>query len=461
MPFFQPLKTLTFTCAATALLTLSTPSIAQTSVQPSPATAESEMSPAVRAIKSLVEQGRFADAFNLGLKNESLSGDPLYDYYFGIAAVDSGRPSLGVVALERVLLTNPDNDLARLELARGYFVLEDYERAKESFTRLLAKQLPPPVRGSIEKYLAAIRDKDPDFHTVIRGYAEFAIGHNSKMNSSGDTLVPVPYTFSQVGVQLSPTKAASTDLSQVAAGINASGPIVSGIKYLVALDGNFRQYASIDGYDQGAVAVTGGVEFTGDRDRYRILSYYGDTYFNDDKLRDVTGVAVDWNRLITNEVMARSSLAYSQLRYDASSDRDSNLVNFGVGLSRFLGGAWRNSLDVDLSYGQERNQSNRSDLSRDIYAVRLTWNFYPAGRWRALVAGGYTNSDYKGSGSGTPSADTYKLDGFWTTELTLQYQLTRGWSVLGEYIRNQNVSDVAVYEYEQNIMLVNMRYEWK
>lgn len=215
MPFFQPLKTLTFTCAATALLTLSTPSIAQTSVQPIPATAESERSPAVRAIKSLVEQGRFADAFNLGLKNESLSGDPLYDYYFGIAAVDSGRPSLGVVALERVLLTNPDNDLARLELARGYFVLEDYERAKESFTRLLAKQLPPPVRGSIEKYLAAIRDKDPDFHTVIRGYAEFAIGHNSKMNSSGDTLVPVPYTFSQVGVQLSPTKAANTDWVRV------------------------------------------------------------------------------------------------------------------------------------------------------------------------------------------------------------------------------------------------------
>jgi len=133
MLFFQPLKKLTTTCAALMVLVASTVSMAQTTVQSIPPAAEPEMSPAVRDMKSLVEQGRFADAFNLGLKNESLSGEPLYDYYFGIAAVDSGRASLGVLALERVLLTNPENDLARLELARGYFVLEDYERAKEEF----------------------------------------------------------------------------------------------------------------------------------------------------------------------------------------------------------------------------------------------------------------------------------------------------------------------------------------
>ena len=420
-----------------------------------------EMSRTVADMKSLVEQGRFADAFNLGLKNDQLSGEPLYDYYFGIAAVDSGRASLGVLALERVLLTNPENDLARLELARGYFVLEDFERAKEEFTLLLGKQLPPPVRGSIEKYLAAIKDKDPEFRNVFRGYAEYTIGHNSNVNSSADTLVPVPYTFAQLGAEPSPTKAASTNLSQLALGINANGPIVPGLKYLVAVDGNFRQHSSIDNYDQGAVAITGGLEFAGDRDRYRLLSYYSDAYFNDNKLRDVKGVAVDWSRPINKELTARSSLAYSLLRYASSTDRDSNLTNFGIGLSRFVGGAWKSSIDVDITLGQERNQSNQPDLSRDIYSLRASWNFYPGGRWQASVVGSYTNSDYKGPEPVAPTADTFKQDEYWTAEFSLQYQLTKGWSVRGEYLRNQNVSNVTAYEYKQDIGLVKMRYEWK
>jgi len=39
--------------------------------------------------------------------------------------------------------------------------------------------------------------------------------------------------------------------------------------------------------------------------------------------------------------------------------------------------------------------------------------------------------------------------------------LTKGWSVRGEYLRNQNVSNVTAYEYKQDIGLVKMRYEWK
>lgn len=419
------------------------------------------MPPAVVDMKSLIEQGRFADAFNLGLKNEQLTGEPLYDYYFGIAAVDSGRASLGVLALERVLLTNPENDLARLELARGYFVLEDYERAKEEFTRLLGKQLPPPVRGSIEKYLAAIKDKDPEFRTVLRGYAEYTLGHNSNVNSSADTLVPVPYTFAQLGAEPSPTRAASTGLSQLGLGINAAGPVVPGIKYLVAVDGNYRQHSSVDNYDQGAVALTGGLEFAGDRDRYRLLSYYSNAYFNDAKLRDVTGVAADWARPLNKELTARSALAYSQLRYATATERNSNLANFGVGLSQFLGGAWKSSLDLDLTYGRERNQSNQPDLSRDIYGIRASWNFYPGGRWQAMVAGSYTYSDYKGPDPVSPDPNTYKLDEYWTTEFALQYQLTKGWSARGEYLRNENVSNIVAYQYKQDIYLLKMRYEWK
>lgn len=93
--------------------------------QPISGLIDQELPVAVSNMKSLIEQGRFGEAFNLGLRHDFLSGDPRYDYYYGVAAIKSGRAALGVLALERLLLSNPENDLARLELARGYFVWSD------------------------------------------------------------------------------------------------------------------------------------------------------------------------------------------------------------------------------------------------------------------------------------------------------------------------------------------------
>ena len=61
---------------------------------------------------------------------EVYEGDPYFDYYYGVAAIDSGKVSEGVFALERVLIAFPDDPVATLELARGYYILEEYSRAR-------------------------------------------------------------------------------------------------------------------------------------------------------------------------------------------------------------------------------------------------------------------------------------------------------------------------------------------
>jgi len=74
-------------------------------------------------MKALVEQGKTSEAYELGKSHPEELGDPTYDFYFGVAAVSSGRSGEGVLALERYVLNFPDNAYGRLELARGYFVL--------------------------------------------------------------------------------------------------------------------------------------------------------------------------------------------------------------------------------------------------------------------------------------------------------------------------------------------------
>src|SRR4051812_37658779 len=88
-------------------------------------------------VKALIDQGKAADAYALGKQHPEELGNPAFDFYYGVAAIDAGHAGEGVLALERYITNFPDNQQARLELARGYFVLGDDARAREEFDVVL------------------------------------------------------------------------------------------------------------------------------------------------------------------------------------------------------------------------------------------------------------------------------------------------------------------------------------
>src|SRR5262245_35754856 len=61
------------------------------------------------------------------------AGDPDYDYLLGVSALDLGKNTEAVFALERVLAVRPDHAAARAQIARAYFALKETEAAKREF----------------------------------------------------------------------------------------------------------------------------------------------------------------------------------------------------------------------------------------------------------------------------------------------------------------------------------------
>ncbi len=78
-----------------------------------------------------------------------------FDY--AMAALQAGRPEVAIPVLQSILAEDPKLTRVRLELARAYFMAEQWARSREEFFRVLSGDLPEPVR---EKVLAFIRQID-------------------------------------------------------------------------------------------------------------------------------------------------------------------------------------------------------------------------------------------------------------------------------------------------------------
>ena len=107
---------------------------------------------------------------------EEMEGDPYFDYVYGVSAIDTGHASQGVFALERVLLVFPEDHVARLELARGYFILEEYARAREEFEEVLKTNPPEGVQETTIAFLDKIRLKEARYKTTSNGFIELSLG---------------------------------------------------------------------------------------------------------------------------------------------------------------------------------------------------------------------------------------------------------------------------------------------
>ena len=148
--------------------------------------------------RRLLADGRAAEAERLLAPHElELAGQPLFDYLFGVATLDSGHPADAVPAFERALAGEPDSASARLELGRALFESGDRDAAKNQFNWLLAHSPPASIRQTAEGYL---RVMDSPARAISGWTREFEFGSGYDSNANASTSHP---TF--FGITLDPS----------------------------------------------------------------------------------------------------------------------------------------------------------------------------------------------------------------------------------------------------------------
>jgi len=147
-----------------------------------------------KEIERLIKEGKAELAYELAKKDfDEQAGLPEFDYAYGMAAMAAGYPDDAAFAFERVLIAQPENPVARMELGRAYFVAGDYAAANAEFAHVLIYNPPQNIRNTIEKYYAAMGLRQEDLRLRTTGYVSAGLGVDSNISaatSSGTVSIP-------------------------------------------------------------------------------------------------------------------------------------------------------------------------------------------------------------------------------------------------------------------------------
>jgi len=228
-------------------------------------------------VEMLVRQGKVDDAASLlEAVDASTPGNQQVRFLMGLVAMRQGNHRKAIAIFRAILVDHPEALRVRLELARAFFMVKDYQNADRQFRAVRAGDLPPAVQANIDTFLSQIRmSKDWSFGLSL------AIAPDTNINGASTSrevdIYGLPFRLSDDARQKSGIGAAIDANVEYAPRISSNGRMRLGAAV------QRREYAGTQ-FDDMTIAVQAGPRFVLPRWDVSALAtgfrrwYGGDTY---------------------------------------------------------------------------------------------------------------------------------------------------------------------------------------
>lgn len=413
----------------------------------------------VDEVKALAQAGNTADAYTLGKQHPEAMGDPVFDFFFGIAAVETGHAGDGVLALERYILVFPDNTSARLQLARGYFILGEDSRAREEFEELRKLNPPADMAATLDRYLDAIRLRETRYTASSGGYVEYGAGTDSNVNSGvTDARLSLP-NLGPVTVGPGGTRSGDT-FQSVGVGGYVTYPVSPGVALYANGAADWRFNKSNRPLDQTNYSGAAGVSLLQEKELFRLGLNHSLIYIDSERYRSSTGLSGEWQHQIDQQQAFIVGVQTGRQTYAGiNSPRDANYLGLSGGYRKLFSHPWQPMLSANINLGREDAiASGREDLSRHYAGWRLGMSFTPAAKWGVAVGYSAQSSRYQ-----APDAflGVARRDDYDAIDAAVTYLVDRNFSIRGEALLSRNRSNISLFSFPRDIFTVKLRYEFK
>jgi tetratricopeptide (TPR) repeat protein len=412
--------------------------------------------------QNLVREGKAEEAWKLLSPLErQYAGQPEFDYLLAVAALESGRANLATFILERVVVANPGHVAARLELARAYFALGDFERAEREFDFVLGTDPPEQVRSLVARYRDKLRDaRSPEAAGIFSGYAEGTVGRDTNANAAaarGSLFIP------SLGAELvlDPELVRRADeFASLGAGLQYAKPLGASLSLLAGGDIRQRWHDDLHAVDSLAFDLHLRLKQRLDaRDGMQYTVHHGEFDVDQPRYQRMQSAIAEWSRVAGERARLAFSAHGYRIRYVREDARasSSNLFGLGANAAYVLDAATRTVALGGAFIGIDDAVRDRADGDRRLYGVSGALQRLVHPRVDVFVSVALLDSDYRRT---NPDFGVTRRDRVLDTAVGLSWQLADGWSLRPQVARTVHRSNIAVNDYRRTETSLTLRRVW-
>jgi tetratricopeptide (TPR) repeat protein len=405
--------------------------------------------------RALLEQRRAKEAYQLLLPRESeRAGDVEFDYLLGIAANDAGESERAVFALERVLALQPENHLARAEIARAYLALGEREAARREFETVRSQPIPEEAKASIERLLAAIRAADT---TRIEAFVELGFGYDDNVNAATSSAQVALPALGGIIATLDPRFTQRGDaFATLAGGVNLTHKL-SDIWALVGNAGAAaRMHPDEDRFDQLTLDASFGARWSRERDAVTVGAQFQSFELDYERFRETKGLVAQWQHSFSEGRQASLFGQYAELHYPTQPIRDAERSVLGAAYARAFSVRHTPVVFGSAYAGREREQAaGVPHLGHDLWGVRLGGQLRLGKGWGVLLSTAYEVRRYGGP---DPLFLETRKDRQADVSFGVTYLLRANTTLLGQLAHTDNRSNLSVNRFDRSVFTLSVRF---
>lgn len=409
--------------------------------------------------KALLDRSEWQTAYALLAAQESeRAGDVDFDLLLGIAAVESGKNTSAVFALERVLATQPNHPRARAEIARAYLALGETKTARKEFESVREQPVPDEVKRTIDRFLSAIEQIDSEGKTIVRGYAELTVGYDTNVNAGpSGSQVAVP-AFGGLLFTINPTGVSLKDsFTTVAAGLTLRSPLAKGLDLVANLSGNKRINGTYDIYDTGGADGNIGIAYKQERDTLSLGYQQGTFYVDNLRHRDSSGFTAQIQRDFDARNQASLFFQHGWLRYPGQGARNADRTVVGVNAAHALSD--RKTVFYGGIYAGEEAETgaNVPQLGHDLWGARVGGQYQYRADLAFFANLGYEERSYGGDDPlFLKRRDEYQAN----LGIGAVWNVAPKWRVTPQLAHTRNSSNIPINKYTRDMLSVSVRHSF-
>lgn len=410
-------------------------------------------------LRRQVEASQFPQAWATVQANPQLIGDVHFDFLYGVTAINVGRVAEGLLALERHLAAVPANDRARLELARGYFLLGEYGRARAEFEFVLRYNPPAGVRSSIAGYLQAMRQREvAGSRSSARFYAEVGGGKDTNVNA-GTFRDEVPLVFGTVSLLGDDSRQVGDLFKQVALGGQTQLQVTGRLGVFAGFDLTHRVNDNQPAFDVSGATVTVGFTQLGGGGLWRMALAANELQVGHNRYRSTLQLNADASFSIGQDNTFLPFVQVGELRHSkADEQRNARLSTVGGQFNaNFPQWPGQPSFGVRVNHSVESNLGGRRDFGREQTALRLSLTISPLPPLR--LSGGITGERQRYGAEDIVFGSLRKEDSV-TLDGAVSWNFDARWSLRAEGFWTRVRSNQDLYDLDRKMAQLKLRYQY-